>query len=185
MKKRAGIELSTSTIVIVVLCVLMLILGTFLVKKTMCGAMAGVDSVNDLIKKEIQDLYSEQNNNVAVKELINEVTKSSYYGVGFGIRNEDKTVDTEFSYDVKVSDLGDCQITEADAESYIILGKSATVNIAAGDTYEDMIKFNIPKDAPLCNLKYEITVRNNDELYGSSRFEVIIKKASLIKSIMC
>jgi competence protein ComGC len=184
-KKSGAMELSTSTIVIVVIAVLMLILGTVLVKKTMCAAIGGVNSIDDMMKKEIKDLYSDQNSNVAVKELTNEIAKGIYYGVGFGIKNEDKKANTKFSYEVKVSDLGDCKITEKEAESYIIMGKSASTNIIAGESFEDLIKFNIPKGAPLCNLKYEITVKNNGELYGTARFEVIIKKASMINSVLC
>jgi len=188
LKKKSGaMELSTSTIVIVVIAVLMLILGTVLVKKTMCAAIGGIDSINDMMKKEIKDLYSDQNNNVVVKELTNEIAKGIYYGVGFGIKNEDKKTNTKFSYEVKVSDLGDCKgkITEKEAENYMSMGKSASTNIVAGESFEDLIKFNIPKGAPLCNLKYEITVKNNGELYGTARFEVIIKKASMINSVLC
>jgi len=184
-KKRGAMELTTSTIVVVVLAILMLILGTVFVKKTMCTAIGGVESMSDLVKKEIQDLFAQQNNNVAVKEITNEITKGNYYGVGFGIKNEDKKDNPKFTYEVTVLDLGDCKITKTEAEKYIILGKSAIVNIPAGDSYEDMIKFNIPKSAPLCNLKYEIIVKNGNVLYGSNKFEVIIKKANLINSVIC
>jgi len=116
--------------------------------------------------------------------LDNKISKGIYYGVGFVVENIGDS-STGFSYKITAIDLGDCQITKQDAENYIVTKKSATFNVAQGGTYSDFVEFNIPKEAPLCSLKYQIEVNKNGEFYGSARFQVIITQASWIGSTMC
>jgi hypothetical protein len=184
MKKR-GMEMVISTLVVIILGLLMLVMGIILISTSMCKAKQGVTSMADLSAQEIQNLFSQQDNVVAVKKITNEISKESYFGVGFAIENEGKSSNTNFKYTVSVLDLGDCQITKANAESYIVTGKSATVTIPIGDTYSDIIEFNIPKATPICSLKYIIKVDNGGASYGSSVFEVRIKNPSFVSSLIC
>jgi hypothetical protein len=185
MKKR-GMELTISTLVVIILALLMLVMGTILAKATFCKAILGVTSMSDLGQQEIQRLFSEQSDsNVAVKEQVNDIPKVTYYGVGFVIKNTDKVSTTPFRYSVDVVDLGDCHITEAEARDYIITTRSATANIAVGDTYSDVIEFKIPKAAPVCSLKYKINVEKDGASYGSSIFIVTIKEVPFFRGIMC
>ncbi len=86
---------------------------------------------------------------------------------------------SDFRYVVSVKELGDCEITEREAESYIITGKSARVNIVRGDEYIERIEFNIPRSASECSLKYVVRVENEGDFYGSASFDVRIKKTVL------
>lgn len=182
---KKGMEMVISTLVVIILALLMLVMGIILISTSSCKAIKGVTSMADLSAQEIQDLFSEQSNIVAVKKIENDIPKGTYFGVGFAIENEDKSINTNFKYTVSVLDTGDCQITKKDAESYIITGKSATVDINVGDTYSDIIEFNIPKEAQLCSMKYKINVENAGQVYGSSIFVVRIKNPPLISSIVC
>ncbi len=184
MNKR-GIELTISTLIVIILSLMMLTVGTIIIKKSYCAAITGVDSMEKFTQQEIQKLFSDQDNLVVVKELENKISRGVYYGVGFIIENEDKSSSGDFSYELSVMDLGDCPITEEEAEGYIVSGKGARVTIGGGDTYSDVVEFMIPKDAPLCTLKYQIEVTKEGEFYGSSRFQVIIEKASFIGSAFC
>jgi hypothetical protein len=185
MKKR-GMELTISTLVVIILALLMLVMGTLFVRTTFCKAILGVTSMGDLGIQEIQRLFSEQDNsNVVVKEQTNEMPKESYYGVGFVIKNTDKISTTPFRYSVDVFDLQDCPITEAQARDYIISTKSATANIVMGNTYSDVIELKIPKEAPVCSLKYKINVEKDGQFYGSSVFTVRIKETPFFRSVMC
>lgn len=56
--KRAAIELSMTTIVIIVLSVTLLILGFVLVRSIMCSAIGFTGQVNDKVKDEINRLFS-------------------------------------------------------------------------------------------------------------------------------
>jgi hypothetical protein len=185
MKKR-GMELTISTLVVIILALLMLTMGIILTKAMFCKGIQGVDLISDLNQQEIQNLFTEQeDSNVAVKEKTNDIPKITYYGVAFFIKNVDKSSNIPFKYTVDVLDLQDCDITEAQAREYIITTKSNTVNIAQGETYSDIIEMKIPDDAPLCSLKYEIKVENQGTLYDSAVFIVRIKDASFFRKTMC
>lgn len=185
MKKR-GMELVISTLVVIILAVMMLVLGSLLVRSTVCNAKKGVDLMSDFSQQEIQSLFSEQEDGtVAVKEINNEIPKKTYYGVGFVIKNELKSASENFRYTIEVLDLQDCPITEAEARSYILTQRTSTVTIAGGSTHSDVIEFKIPKEAPLCSLKYKIDVQVNGEIYGSSAFVVRIKEPPFFNSVMC
>lgn len=183
MKKR-GMELTISTLVVIILALFMLVMGTVLVKKMYCAALTGVNSASELTEQEIQNLFSDQGNNVVVKKLENKVSKGTYHGVGFVVKNIGSS-STGFNYRITVVDLGDCHITKQSAENYIITKKSATFNVASGGTYSDVVEFNIPKEAPLCSLKYQIEVNKDGEFYDSTRFQVIIKQSSWVGSAVC
>ena len=110
----------------------------------MCKGMEGIDSISKFTQAEIERLWSEQRSNVVVKELENEIQMGIYYGVGFVVTNENKNSESDFSYVVNVKGVGNCEISEQEAESYIISGRSSTMNIPRGKDYVDIIKFNIP-----------------------------------------
>lgn len=137
-------------------------------------------------EQEIKNLFLQQDdNNVVVKEQINEIPRESYYGVGFFIKNVDKSSGIPFRYALSVFDMQDCDITEEQAMSYIITQDSATINIAKEGTYSDVIEFKIPKNAPACSLKYKIAVDNLGTFYDSTVFTVRIKEAPLFRAVFC
>ncbi len=184
MDKR-GIELTISTLVVIILSLLVLTFGILFTGNVFCKGIQGVNSVGELTNQEINNLFSEQDDSlVAVKEKTNEINKLTYYGVAFFIKNSDPESDS-FTYNVDVFDLQDCGITEEVARSYIITSKSSTANIAKGETHSDIIEFKIPKEAPTCSLKYKIDVTKGGELYDSAIFIVRIKEPSLFTRIAC
>ncbi len=183
---KKGVEIVISTLVVVILAITVLIFGLVLTRSTMCKAKQGVNLMSDLSKQEINAMFSDQNNNVAVKEVSNEISKGIYYGVGFVIENDGTVSDsTQFSYTVSVADIGDCSVMQRDLEDYIVSGSTGTAIIQQGNTYSDVVEFMIPRDAQLCTLKYRIDVKKNGQAYGSAVFNVIIKPSSWISSTIC
>jgi hypothetical protein len=183
MKNKRGMELAISTVITIILCLLVLVFGIVFIKNSMCKAIDGIGKLDDFTSQQISLIFEEQLGNVAVKEKLNEIPKKVSYGVGFAIKNENKRTNTDFSYDISVADLGDCDITEREAESYILTGKRATIPINFGDTFSEILHFKIPKEAPYCSLKYKIEVENEGESYGIATFDVVIKPTGL--AVMC
>jgi len=182
MKKRAAIELSVSTVVIVVIGISMLILGLVLVNKVMCGAINGINTIDAAMQDKMRLLFGNEEN-VVIKEVENDVYKNvkNGHGVAYAIRNNGKT-NPEFTYEVKVSDIGDCKFSEQKAEEYIIVGRSGKINLKSGDEYFDLIKFKIPNEVEPCQLKYMLVVNNEGELYESAPINVIIHEKPFSKS---
>jgi len=173
-------ELSISTVVIVVLSLSMLILGLVFVSKTMCGAINGIGSINDQMKSEMIDLFG-TDDKLVIKEASNEIYAGVSYGVGFAIRNDGSEVN-EFSYSVAVSDLGGCSFSQQEAMEFIVIGESGHAVISSGDDYIGLIRFDVPKNINSCELRYNIVVKNGEEDYDFGHFDVEISKKPFSKS---
>ena len=185
MKKKGALSLSVSTMVVVIIAILMLSLGVIFVKKVMCGAIQGVTIINEQTIELIKTIYQDHSQKVAIKESSNEIRRGISYGVGFIIRNIDQD-DNRFSYSVSVLDIEEgCKISEREAEKFIILGQEGTTDITLGDSYAEIIRFDVPKNTPLCEIRYKINVRNSGEVYDTSNFDIKIKEASFLQNLAC
>ncbi len=181
MVLKGSMDLSISTIVVVVLAISFLLIGLVMVQKLMCGALEGINAINDETKSQISDLFQSQQK-LVVKERLNLVTKGISYGVGFGVRSID-TQSTQFSYNVKVSDIGTCEFSETEALSYISVGKSADFSLPLGEDYFGLINFDFPKSVGDCKLRYGIEVKDGSEIYSFEEFDVSINSKSFSKKI--
>jgi len=181
--KKGAIELSIGTIVIVVLALAMLVLGLVIVTKIGCGIIKGVGDLNEKTRQEIIDLFSNNpNEKLVIKELYNDVSKESPYGVGFGIRNTGSTKAT-FSYDISAKDLGKCKFSAEKANDFIILGKTnKDLEISSGEDYIGKFDLNIPNDVENCDFTYSINVKKNGELYVSKEVTIRIINKPFMKS---
>ncbi|MBU0760898.1 MAG: hypothetical protein KJ858_04355, partial [Nanoarchaeota archaeon] len=65
--KKAAIELSIGTIVIIVIAMTMLIMGIVLVRNIFAGATDSVDTLNQKVKGEITSLFAEEDTKVAIR----------------------------------------------------------------------------------------------------------------------
>jgi len=178
-EKRGAIEMSVGTIVTIVLMVTMLILGIVLIRNIFSSAKGVVDMTNAQLENEINKLFSEENE-IAMYPSTRyiEIKQDAIDAMGFGIKNlkEGASGDVTFSYQVSVSDLGNCGVSEEVAESWIILGKAeADIAIPSGGSAIRKIRFQIPVGSPLCIVRYKIEVQENGENYASDSFDVKIK----------
>ena len=180
--KKGAMELSISTIVVIVLAMSMLILGLVLVRTIFTGAKYNVDKMNDKVTDEINKLFVE--NQKIVVYLANqkvEIGQGNDWGVLFVIKNL-KTGSPEaskFSYDVSVANPSEvkanCGINEAEALSWIKAGREVTgIQIAPGDIKDEYIRFQISQTAPLCIVRYNINVKADGEFYDGASFDVSI-----------
>jgi len=185
--KKGAMELSMSTIVILVLAMSMLILGLVLVKTIFTGAKYNVDTMNTKVQNEINKLFVEDEKMVvylANKKL--DIKSGDDWGVAFAIKNliEGETGSKKFKYDVAVNmDSVDLKnscggLTIPEAESWIKAGKSSSMSLSPGETGYDIIRFDIPEGSPLCFVRYSITAKHPDipgSDYVSRNFDINVK----------
>src|SRR3989344_4731561 len=127
--RKAAIEMSVGTIVVIVLAMTMLILGLTLVRTIFSGAITSVEQVDQAVKGKINELFSEDKTKKVViypeTRLIQiEKGNDKELGFAFSIRNID-TVGGKFSYTVNVNDpdiTKKCRISSAEAQSWIVAG---------------------------------------------------------------
>ena len=91
--KKGAIELSISTIVIIVLAMSMLILGLVLIKGIFSVATSSVDITDDKIKGQLTQLFQDDNKDVVVKAGADRTIKvkpnTGQFSVGIGARTPD------------------------------------------------------------------------------------------------
>jgi len=178
--KKAAIELSIGTIVIIVLAMSMLILGLTLVRTIFTGAKYNVEQLNKNVESEINKLFNERGGKTFVYLPNNQadVKKGTSFGFAFGIKNtaEGEPTAGRFNYQVRASSVQTgCKLSLQQAESYIILGKTGTLDILPGtEPKYRIIKVSAPEQAPLCEMLYDIIVNKDGQPYDTTFFIVKI-----------
>ena len=180
--KKAAVELSISTIVIVVLAMSMLILGLVLVRSIFTGATSIADMTNTQVKNQIAKLFAEDQKLVIYPDSRQITIKQGATpdGFGIGIKNlmQGSTTAVKFSYEVVVSDPDlqkKCGVGEKEAEGWIVTGRSEdNMQIASGDFISPKVLLSVPVGAPLCTLRYRVNVKANGQAYASDLMDITI-----------
>ncbi len=167
--KKAAVELSIGTIVIIVLAMSMLILGLILIRGIFSGATDNVDEINEKVKEEIKNLFVDEDERAILKltESTAKVEQGSEFGVAFGVRNTERGAvgSQNFQYSTILDDpniKSNCGVTKEVAEKWIRFG-SGTLSARAGEVDAERLKVVIPEDAPLCETKYRILIYRTDK----------------------
>lgn len=182
VNKKGAVELSIGTIVIIVLAMSMLILGLVLVKNIFSGATYNVGQMNEKVKGEINKLFVEdQKILVYLPEHLAKASRNDQFGVAFAYVNKNKGTTTvpKFYYKIEVdsADLRtSCEgLSVRDAESWIKQGKeSSPIGVAAGDKQYGLVRFSVPESAPLCIVRYNILVFQDNQPYVNDFFDLEI-----------
>lgn len=85
IQKKAAIELSIGTVVIIVLAMTMLILGLVLVRSIFTGATESVTTLNEKVKGEITGLFAEEGTKIGIRLGSDKLAKIEQGTQDFGI----------------------------------------------------------------------------------------------------
>tara|TARA_Y100000310_G_C20631374_1_gene788823 strand:+ start:412 stop:969 length:558 start_codon:yes stop_codon:yes gene_type:complete len=180
LNKRAAVELSIGTIVVIVLAMSMLILGLVLVKNIFTGATHNVQILNDKVRGEINKLFNDQGQRIAIFLPNNEaaVQKGDSFGVAFGIKNtvEGESTAGRFTYAVQAASVQrGCSLSIQEADSYLILGNTGNFDALPGsDAVYRIVKVKPTETSPLCEIQYDITITKDGQPYEIGFFIVKI-----------
>jgi hypothetical protein len=151
--KKGAIELSMTTVVVIVLAMSMLILGLVLVRSIFTGATQNVVSINENVKAQIDKLFTEEDQITALylSTGIAEVKQGEAYGVGFAIRNTNVGAGTAtVGYNVvKDSQNSICTAAGINVADWISGGNTGSGEVAAGSRYYARVLFQPPTNAPI------------------------------------
>lgn len=172
--KKAALELSIGTIVIIVMAVTMLILGLVLVRTIMCGALVTSLDLTQKMKDQINKLFQETGNDVILLQGPNNiigVSPGESSAIWFAFKPE---VQTEYSYEFEVY-LADVykrapySLKEKDIESWFTTPLSGRDTIGTlGKSKNLMIK--PPKDSPQFEFTLKLKVNGVDR--AESQIEI-------------
>jgi len=184
MKKRAAMELTTSSLVVIVLAMSMLILGLILMKTIFDSAKYNVDEINNKVKDQIGQLFVEDQEVVVyLSGKTAKIKQGKEFGIAFGVKNLKQSSQQQpiFSYEiVTASNDGElmehCGVTKEEAESWIWPGQTnPSFELAPGEIYCGLAKFNIPKGSAICTIRYNLIVKADNQAYSTELFDVEIK----------
>ena len=171
--KKAAIELSVSTIVVIVLAMSMLILGTVLIRAIFTGATESVNILNEKVRGEITQLFAEKSSNVVVLLGADRTAKikagTGSFGIGIGATTSDgdPTDRTRLKYTLTIEQSlsgKDC-VGEwgLDKTKKLILNPLDVPNdfdeFQGSDAYA-VVSLDIPEGTRLCSQKVLIDVKD-------------------------
>ena len=179
-QKKAAMELSIGTIVIIVLAMSMLIFGLVLVRNIFAGGTDAVESINRGVINEINNMFADPNTRVAIFPVTRRIDLeqgSRGKGVALSVRNVENN-DKNFQYRIAVDETFDSQTRCAnflreDINEWLDMS-SGSFTLARGQSLEnpELISLTLPELAPLCNIPFRVTVESDGQTYATSSFWV-------------
>jgi len=178
--KKAAMEMSMGTIVTIILLVVVLVLGVFFIQRIFGAGSTAIDQIDKQVQNEINKLFTEEGKKVVIYPPSREITmkKGDSGGFGFSIKNSGSSAAT-FSYKVEASEVNsECELSIPEATDLISLGRvGENYELGSGDTLENaiLVKYTIPEDTPLCQIRYMLNVYKDNDPYDSLSVDLYIK----------
>lgn len=183
-KKKGAIELSMTTVVVIVLSMTMLALGLTLVRTLFTGATYTASSLNNQVQDQLNKIFQSETTTAAI------VSEQGLLGPA---RGEDSCVwwavvaDTAgtyaYEFTITPNECADAtkgyRLTQTNIKSWFLTSMTGNVNLAANEKGQYCLRFNVPTNAPSCLFSVDLLVKKDGVNYGSSRVDIRPKKATL------
>ncbi|MEM2772630.1 MAG: hypothetical protein QXR88_02175 [Candidatus Pacearchaeota archaeon] len=150
--KRGAFELSVTTIVILVIAMVLLILGLFLVKKIMCGAMVIASETLEGARKQISSVFSEQGGEIQCQGRESPVIVVPGRANGFGCLFTPQEKRTTYTIQLKSASYGN-----QDVKKWFIRSKDV-VTVNYGESKPGALIINVPKNQEHGYVNVEIDI---------------------------
>jgi len=166
LKKRAAMELSMSTVVILVLAMMMLIMGIVLVKNIFGTATGAISDVDKGVKDKIAQMFAEPDKKLVIYPTARKIEitqRTQGEGFAFSVRNiglesikYSYRVEADSNFEIKKKCAG---LTKKDADGWIDLN-SGSFTLKGSSVMENpkLVSYTIPDNAPACTIPYNINV---------------------------
>ncbi|MBU2523470.1 MAG: hypothetical protein KKE23_04260 [Nanoarchaeota archaeon] len=190
--KKGAIELSMTTVVVIVLSMTMLVLGLVLVRSIFTGATELVDITNEKTKAQIIDLFADEESSDLIVLLGSDKTikvkaDTDLAWAAIAARTIDGTASSRdrLQYKLTLDQNSDCLQRNAKAivESWFSgIGTYRNFDGYEGDTSTATVKFGIPKATALCTQTVNIDVKDvklNQDVGGKYFIIQVISKGFL------
>ena len=184
--KQAAIELSMSTIVVIVIAVIMLIFGIVFVRSIMCAGIVMTDKISTEMQNKITEMFGADK--VGVK-CLGEGSQVVKFGSGGPrriicmIRTEDTS-----KYKLTVKSVESKEGASDSSMNKWIKDKNWEGSVSPGDTHEAVILYlDIPRDAPKSTMKITTeSTRNDDPSTKDTHISYIdVVTTNLVQSAIC
>lgn len=179
MDKRGAIEMSMTTVVVIVLAMTMLILGLTLVRTIFSGAQYNVKSINDKVRGEINKLFVDEEQRSAIYLPSNTATvkQGESFGLAFAIRNVG--AEGAFTYATKKVSTN---CVRDDPMKWFDLppATSTAVRIGDGGVDSPMLSLKPSSTSELCKTEFIIEIKKDGAIYDTPHFWIEIAGKGII-----
>jgi len=188
--KRGAMELSMSTIVIVVLSMALLVGGLALIRTIVFGADESVDTINEKVMGELNGLFSE-NKRIVVKLGSTNIAKIKADNEMFGIVIAASTLsgdlansdNIKYKLSLDQSARQNCitEIGQTDTEELFLqkFNTELAFDSFDGSRAAALIQVQIPEGTSLCTQKISFDVYENGQNNGRGSFTISIEDKGL------
>lgn len=185
-KKLGAIEMSMTTIVIIVISVIVLIFGIIFARSVMCSGIQITQEVDNAVKNQLKVLFGADKYGV---NCMGEGSQDVKLGTG-GRRKVICMIKTEeeTDYNIKVASVESLKgATDSIVDKWIIdQDWKGTVSPGGDGTEATILLLDIPSDAPTTTLKLKIQKTNQRSGSTSTAYSIIdIVTSGFIRSTVC
>jgi len=166
LKKQGAIEMSMTTIVIIVISVIVLIFGIIFARSVMCSGIQLTQQVNDAVKNQLTTLFGADNYGVV---CMGERGQDIKLATG-GPRQVVCMIKTEgdVDYNLRVTGVESLSGASESSVNRWIVDQDWKGTVSAGeDNYATILMLDIPRDAPATKLKLTIQETNDNTAMNS------------------
>lgn len=180
MNKKASIELSMNTLVIVIISLVILGSGVALLYKFIGSATDTKNLLDERTNTELEHLLVDQGKQVALPLHVATLSGGESHVFGVGILNSDATkFGTEFTIHIELNKFVDKNNEDKttdlkDTAASWLLYTPDTLNLKENENTKESILVDIPADAPKGQYIYDVTIKSKENKpYGTKQKMIV------------
>lgn len=182
MNKKAGFEMSITTLVVIVIAVIILILGLVFVRQIFGTASKSISIIDQQVKNKLQTMFGEEAGLIQVYSRTVDV-KAGTQGLSFPFaaktpKGERITSRSDMQYKLSKG-IGTCVSAEVDNWFLQPLGQSISVDQFEADTSFSDIIITVPTGTTVCSQKINIDVTYKGTTVGGTSFTINIVRGGV------
>ncbi len=156
-KKRGAIELSMTTIIVVIIGITLLTLGLRWVYNIYGDIERQRGQMSEAMEQQIRDMFGQSDKPLNLLTTSISIGQGKSYDLGIAIKNTGNSDNQHFSYDIVVDQVPS-NANKNSVSSWFMYSKGKEFTLNSGQIQSDLISINVPKTgAPLGN--YRVTVK--------------------------
>ncbi len=185
LSKRAALELSVNTIVIIVLAITMLIIGMVLVRNIMCGALNLTTDINSKVRGEINRLFGQSAGEVQCIGASGEPVQMVPGQINFVYCAIQAKQASDYGITATVQSVPE-GITITRVMQSWVKSSSWSGRVSPGDQDpQKVMRLDIPGDAPEGLLTVRAAIKKNGADLAQRDLDFEIKRVGLARATVC
>ncbi len=181
--RRAALELSVGTMIVIIFAVIMLIMGIFLIRSIMCGAIGLTGDINSKVEDEVNKLFGATGGEVQCIGSSGEAIKIAPGQTNIiycGIR-----APVQANYKIELMSYSGTYTSSEEIAKWIIGGVWEGAVPPGQDTPIKAIRLNIPENAAEDTIILDIQVSKDGTLISSQSLDFKVSRVGFVRTAMC